>query len=193
MKHKGKILELTDDELLELYKKERQSVYFAELYKRQIPLVYGLCLKYLGNQPDAQDAVMDIYEDLTEKIVNYEIRNFHTWLYSVAKNHCFRKLNKDSKVVFVDFEQNFMENEADFTLLGGEKSEEEESALNFCMNELGKEQRTSIELFYYQNKSYLDIVDLTGYALEKVKSYIQNGKRNLKNCILRVMKRTIEE
>ena len=84
-----------------------------------------------------------------------------------------------------------MENEADFNLLDREKSEEEENALNFCLNELGKEQRKSIELFYFENKSYLDIVDLTGFALEKVKSYIQNGKRNLKNCILRVMGNSI--
>ncbi len=188
MKHKGKIQELDDDALLELYRKEGQSVYFAELYKRYIPLVYGLCLKYLGNQPDAQDAVMDIYEDLTEKATNYEIRNFYSWLYSVAKNHCYRKLNKGNKVVFVNFQPDFMENEADFTLIDGEKSEEEENALNFCMNELGKEQRKSIELFYYENKSYLDIAELTGYTLDKVKSYIQNGKRNLKNCILRVLK-----
>lgn len=187
MKHKGKIQELNDEELLQLYKNEQQSDCFAELYKRYIPLVYGLCLKYLGNEPDAQDAVMDIYEDLTGKVSNYEIRNFHTWLYSVAKNHCFRKLNTDGKVIFVDFEQNFMENEADFTLIDGEKSEEEEKALNFCLKELNNEQKKSIELFYFESKSYLDIAEQTGYTLEKVKSYIQNGKRNLKNCILRIM------
>lgn len=187
MKIKGKIQNLSDDKLLEVYKKERQPDYFAELYKRYIPLVYGLCLKYLENKTDAQDAVMDIYEDLIEKVLIYEIRNFRTWLYSVAKNHCFKLRNKESKLIFVDFEQNIMENEADFTLLDREKSEEEEQALNFCLNELNIEQKRSVELFYFENKSYLDIVDITGYTLSKVKSHIQNGKRNLKNCILRVL------
>ena len=82
-----------------------------------------------------------------------------------------------------------MENGDFFTLLDEEKSNEEKSALEFCMTELGVEQRTSIEYFYYENRSYADIVALTGYPLKKVKSYIQNGKRNLKNCITRVLNR----
>jgi len=81
-----------------------------------------------------------------------------------------------------------MENGHLFTLMDRERSDEEESALHFCMKELGEEQRRSLEFFYYENRSYADIVDLTGYPLNKVKSYIQNGKRNLKNCIERVLK-----
>jgi len=188
LKNKGEISNLSDEELLDLHKNESRSEYFAELYKRYIPLVYGLSLKYLENKDDAQDAVMDIYEEVSKKVFQYEIGNFHTWLYSVAKNHCFGKLRKGNKTVMLNIEQAVMENEDNFTLLDGDKSEEEEKALNFCLNELNKEQRKSIDLFYFENKSYADIVDVTGFALEKVKSYIQNGKRNLKNCILRFLK-----
>lgn len=170
-----------------LYKKERQPDYFAELYRRYIPLVYGLCLKYLSNPDDAQDAVMDIYEEISEKVLRYEVENFHTWLYSVSKNHCLHKLRKSNRTYMLNIEQAFMENGDFFTLIDKEKSVEEENALNFCLNELNKEQRTSIELFYYEEKSYADIVDVTGFTLEKVKSYIQNGKRNLKNCILKIL------
>lgn len=188
MRDKGEISNLKDEELLDFYKKESRPEYFAELYKRYIPLVYGLSLKYLGNKDDAQDAVMDIYEEVSKKVFQYEIGNFHTWLYSVSKNHCFGKLRKDNKTVTLNIEQAVMENHENFTLLDDDKSEDEEKALNYCLNELNKEQRKSIDLFYFENKSYADIVDITGFALEKVKSYIQNGKRNLKNCILRVLK-----
>lgn len=187
MNNNDKISKLIDEELLDFYKKESQSEYFAELYKRYIPLVYGLSLKYLGNKDDAQDAVMDVYEEVSKKVFQYEIGNFRTWLYSVAKNHCFGKLRKENKTVMLNIEQAVMENEDNFTLLDGDKSVEEEKALNYCLNELNKEQRKSIDLFYFENKSYADIVDITGFALEKVKSYIQNGKRNLKNCILRIL------
>jgi RNA polymerase sigma-70 factor (ECF subfamily) len=40
-------------------------------------------------------------------------------------------------------------------------------------------------LFYLEQKCYKDIADLTGYDLNKVKSAIQNGKRNLKICMER--------
>ncbi|WP_436417442.1 RNA polymerase sigma factor [Petrimonas sulfuriphila] len=186
MKTNRKITNLSNEELFERYKKGRQTMYFHELFRRYIPMLYGLCLKYLGNGPDAQDAVMDLFEDLNQKITNYEISNFHSWLYTVAKNHCLLKIRKDKHVFFEDINESVMENGDFFTPLDEEKVNEEKSALDYCMAKLGAEQRTSIEYFYHEDKSYADIVSLTGYTLEKVKSYIQNGKRNLKNCILRL-------
>ena len=163
-------------------------VCFSELYRRYIPMVYGLCLKYLGNKADAEDAVMDLFEDVSQKIAQYEIQHFHTWLYSVARNHCLQRLRKGNKAFFVQFDEAVMESGSFFTLLDGDQSDDEEaSALAYCMNELGEEQRRSIEYFYYHDKSYADIVTLTGFTLDKVKSYIQNGKRNLKNCVRRIL------
>lgn len=188
LKNRGDITALSNDELFVLCKEENQPDYFGELYRRYIPMVYGLCLKYLGDEDEAQDAVMDLFEEVSQKIKRYDIQNFHTWLYSVAKNHCLLRLRKSKQSFFVKIDDMVMENGDFFTLLDKEKSDEEESALMFCMSELVEEQRKSIEYFYYENKSYADIVSITGYTLEKVKSYIQNGKRNLKNCITRVLK-----
>ncbi len=186
MRNSKNISNLSNDELFERYKSENRPAYFHELYRRYIPMLYGLCLKYLGNAQDAQDAVMDLFENLNGKISNYKITNFHSWLYTVAKNHCLLKIRKEKQVFFEDINETIMENGDFFTLIDEEKTNEEESALEYCMKELGVEQRRSIEYFYYENKSYADIVSITGYTLEKVKSYIQNGKRNLKNCILRL-------
>ena len=48
------------------------------------------------------------------------------------------------------------------------------------MELLNPEQKQTVELFYLQEKSYKEIVDQTGFSMNDVKSYIQNGKRNLK-------------
>lgn len=187
MKNRTNITDLSDSELFDLLRTEHQTRYFGELYRRYIPLLYGVCLNYLGNEDDAQDAVMDLFEGLSQKIANYRIDNFHAWLYTVAKNHCLLKLRKEKNLFFVDINEAVMENGDLFTLSDEERSEEERSALAFCLNELGEEQRRSIAYFYYEEKSYADIVSLTGYTPDKVKSYIQNGKRNLKNCIVKVL------
>lgn len=187
MKTNKNITKLSNEELFEIYKNGRQTVLFHELYRRYIPMLYGLCLKYLRNEQDAQDAIMDLFEYLNEKISNYEIANFHSWLYTVAKNHCLLKIRKENQVYFEDINEEIMENDYFFTLLDEEKSNEKKSALEYCMKDLGEEQRTTVEYFYYENKSYADIVLLTGYTLNNVKSYIQNGKRNLKNCIMRIL------
>ena len=187
MKKRAEITQLSNDELFDLYKREEQTIYFGELYRRYIPMVYGVCLKYLANEADAQDAVMDLYEDLNQRMLKYAITSFHSWLYTVTKNHCLLKIRKEKQVHFVDLNEAIMENGDFFTLSDREQSAEQASALSYCLTELSSEQRTSIEFFYYENKSYADIVTITGYSLEKVKSYIQNGKRNLKNCINRML------
>ena len=190
LKIKGKISDYSEENLLRAFVESGDANFFGELYRRYIPLVYGLCLKYLSNKEGAQDAVMDIFEVLVEKIPQYEINNFRTWLYSVAKNHCLQVLRKDKQINYINIEEGVVENQAIFTLTDIAQSQEETEALEYCLTTLPDEQRVSINYFFYDDKSYADIVDLTGFALTKVKSYIQNGKRNLKNCILEVLKMT---
>ena len=190
LKTKGKISDYSEENLLRAFVESSDSTFFGELYRRYIPLVYGLCLKYLSNKEMAQDAVMDIFEVLVEKVPQYEINNFKTWLYSVAKNHCLQVLRKDKQLNYINIDEVVVENQAIFTLTDIAQSQEETEALEYCLKTLPEEQRVSINYFFYDDKSYADIVDLTGFALTKVKSYIQNGKRNLKNCILGVLKMT---
>ncbi len=184
LKIKSKIESYSDEELLVSYQNNNDSRYLGELYRRYIPLVYGLSLKYLNNVEMAQDAVMDVYALLSDKLVTYEIKSFNTWLYSVAKNHCFQIIRKEKQTSFINIDDVVVENDASFTLLDKQQSEEETEALNYCMATLSEEQRISIHYFFYEDKSYADIVELTAFSLGQVKSYIQNGKRNLKNCVI---------
>lgn len=187
MKTKGKISEWSDEDLLRTFVESGDTSFLGELYRRYIPLVYGLCLKYLRSKEAAQDAVMDIFAVLVEKVPHYEIANFNAWLYSVAKNHCLHALRKEKYMNMVNIEDVIVENQSLFTLIDKPQSQEEMDALAYCLDALSDEQRISINYFFYEDKSYVDIVDLTGFALSKVKSYIQNGKRNLKSCMIKVL------
>jgi len=191
LKNKHKIAEISNDDLLQLFIEGGDIAYFGELYRRYIPLLYGLCLKYLNDKEAANDAVMDIYSNLPEKVIHYEIKNFNSWLYSVAKNHCLQVQRKDKQTIFVKIEDAYVENEDFFTQIDKAQTQEEISALEYCITTLNEEQQKSIQLFFYEEKSYLDIVEITGFELSKVKSYIQNGKRNLKTCIMKVLKTSL--
>ncbi len=173
----------TDEELLSLYRTTGSAEHFGELYHRYIPLVYGLCLRYLQHAEKTQDAVMQLYEDLAAKISQYDIKVFRTWLYSVAKNHCLQVLRKEKHEIRVDFDVQVMESDMIFHLFDERHDEEQFEALRQCLEKLPEPQRVSISKFFMDEMSYADIVDDTGYQLKSVKSYIQNGKRNLKICI----------
>lgn len=186
------ISRLTDEELLSEFNRTGNSDYFGELYNRYTPLLYGVCLKYLNDADRAQDAVMQLFENLLPKVSNYEIGVFRTWLHSVVKNHCLQILRKESREIVVDFNVNIMESDDILHLLDDEEPDSERmEALKRCMEKLPEEQKISITSFFIEEMSYADIVETTGYTLSRVKSYIQNGKRNLKICIERQIKNEI--
>lgn len=176
------IEDLTDEELLVQYRKRNSMHVIGILYNRYTHLVYGLCLKYLKSREDAQDAVMSIFELLPEKLKKHEVKFFKSWLYIVATNHCLILLRKRAGTEKTN--GRFMENEELTHLLFEEDNIGNDLvALQACLEELRSDQRICVSLFYLNEKSYQDIVEQTSFKLNKVKSYIQNGKRNLRICL----------
>lgn len=146
-------------------------------------LVFGLCLKYLKDQAKSEDAVMQIFESLIKKLRLHHVDNFKSWLYSVSRNHCLMQLRASNKDI-IAIDESFMESaEIQHQEIDKEIQEEKLQLLEKCIRELNPEQQQSVRLFYLEEKCYKDIADITGFEIKKVKSYIQNGRRNLKICM----------
>ena len=171
----------TDLELIEAYYKQDDTGYLGELFNRYTHLAYGVCLKYLKDRDAAKDSMMEVFERLLAKPPTADIKNIKTWLFVVVKNHCLMKLRKnDPKVISIHSENTFMEIADEVHPLD---KENQIDGLNQCIDKLNNEQKACIEMFYLKKKCYQEIVSKTGYEMKKVKSYIQNGKRNLKICL----------
>jgi RNA polymerase sigma-70 factor (ECF subfamily) len=193
LNEKGSIHLLSNEELLDRYQKEDQKIYLEELYKRYIPLVYGLCLKYLNNVSDAMDALFDIYDEMTKNSSLYIIKNFHDWLYTFAKNHCLHEMRKGNSRRFAELIDDMIDFEKDFNFFDGMQSPEKEKALTVCFKKLNENQRKCLEYFYKEHNSYAEIVAITGNPLAKVKSYIYTGRRSLERCIAKELKKEEKE
>jgi RNA polymerase sigma-70 factor (ECF subfamily) len=146
-------------------------------------LVYGVCLKYLKDEEASKDAVMQIFEQLIGKLKVHQVSNFKSWLYMLARNYCLMELRSSNKHEVVHLEDDVMEKEAFVHLDIEDNRENTLTVMEKCMEKLPAEQKETIKLFYLEQRCYRDVADITGYDLNKVKSYIQNGKRNLKICI----------
>ena len=178
----------TDTELLDIYLKGNNQEVLGELYSRYMHLVYGVCLKYFKNPERAKDAVIELYEKILIEIEKHTITNFKSWLYVVTKNYCLMELRKTKKEKIIltssdDELAGFMENEPELHPIDEEQNELLEKALADCIAKLKVEQQKCIQLFYYKNKCYREIAELLKIEEKKVKSLIQNGKRNLKICL----------
>jgi len=150
-------------------------------------LVYGVCLKYFKNRDDAGDGLTSIFEKLIVELPKHPVENFKSWLYVLTKNFCLMKLrslkNENRKMEAWQIDQKiFMESENEMHPID-EDDNLENNKLQDCISRLKKEQKECILLFYYKDKSYKTIAEELKLEEKKVKSFIQNGKRNLKICI----------
>lgn len=177
----------TDQELIERFRQHKDKEALGTLYLRYMELVYGVCLKYLGQPEAAQDAVMDIYELLNRKLADQDIANFGGWLYMVSKNHCLQHLRRKNTVLTVSLDDPVMQNGAElhqddeFYNLDGDPDILDQ--MHDCISRLPDQQSMVVKQFYFEKQTYQDISNLSGMTLDQVRSHIQNGRRNLKKCL----------
>ncbi len=179
--------EESDEELLMRFREGGDIGVLGQLYERYMHLVYGVCLKYLEEREQAKDEVMNIFEKLVTAVPGQEILNFKTWLYVVTKNHCLMLLrSRKSESVHIESMLSdptfFMEKEAVMHPMEDEERIDMKR-LEECMAKLKDEQKSCIQLFYYEGCGYREIAERLEIEEGKVKSFIQNGKRNLRICL----------
>jgi RNA polymerase sigma-70 factor (ECF subfamily) len=145
-------------------------------------LIYAVCLKYLKEPAEAQDAVMDIFEELIPKLGKHDINNFKGWLYTVAKNHCLMALRSKKQMPITTMPE-FMQFEENPHLENVIEKELNLNRLSKCIETLSPDQKHTVQLFYLEEKSYKEIAGITQTEWNKVRSLVQNARRNLKICM----------
>ncbi len=178
-----------DKELLSNFYKDHNNNWLGILFPRYTLLLLGVCMKYLNNEEDAKDAVQQVYLKAINELHKYPVEFFKSWIYMIAKNYCLMKLRESGKK-FVELSKDFSENinEPD----ENQYSINKETTLNEmeqALAQLNKEQHQCIALFYLEKRSYQEITGITGFSMMQVKSNIQNGKRNLKLVLQKVLQK----
>ena len=174
----------SDQELLELFHQDHQNEWLGILLQRYTLLLLGVCMKYLKNEEEAKDSVQQIFLKVIQELHKYKVEYFKSWLYMVAKNHCLMKLRERPGKITTELHDRLSatpQEETDIqSLLQNDRALD---LMDMSLKELNPEQQQCVTLFYLEKKSYQEISEATGFNLLQVKSYIQNGKRNLKIMI----------
>lgn len=176
---------ITDHQLILLYKRTKDRTIVGELFKRYTQFVFLVSIKYLKDEDESKDNVMTVFEKLFDDLLVHDISNFKSWLYRVTQNQCLMYLRKEQSGLknlreYKKDSEGFMEFESDIHLNENKKNNQKIETIHDAVSQLNKEQSECVKLFYLDGKSYVEIAEITNYSLNNVKSYIQNGKRNLK-------------
>ncbi len=185
--HPKSLEKKSDEELIELYKATEENSIIGILFQRHSHKVLGLCIDYLKSVPEAEDAVMEIFEKLFSDLENYQINHFSPWLYFVTRNYCLKKLQQrlqkhwdEISEISQDLFMEMEEEKDHYTELRLEN-------LSDAIDQLKDDQKRCIVMFYLEHLSYKDIQVQTGMSYEEVKSHLQNGRRNLRNALTKLV------
>jgi len=178
----------SDDWLIAKFKSTGDLEFLGKLFDKYMHLVYGVCLKYLKEREASQDATMQIFEKLMVELPKREVDNFKPWLHVITKNHCLmhlrsQKIKLAQQEKLVSEQDYFMESSVELHHNNEAVLEQDLELLRVCIEQLKTEQKECVRLFYLEEKCYQEISDELSFDLKKVKSFIQNGKRNLKICM----------
>jgi RNA polymerase sigma factor (sigma-70 family) len=174
---------LPDQELITRFRSTDDLSLVSDLFGRYTTMIYAVCLKYLRDRDEAKDAVMQLFEKLPHALKTHEIANFKSWLYVTARNHCLMQIRAKRGKKTEEIGDQVVENDFLVHLEGESELENDLKKLEKCIQLLAGEQQTCVRMFFLEEKCYKDIAAITGFDLNKVKSHIQNGKRNLKICM----------
>jgi RNA polymerase sigma factor (sigma-70 family) len=172
---------LSDTELLQLCKPKVQMDALGVLFSRYRLLTMGVCMKYLKDEDESKDAVMQVFEKLITDLPKHQIDNFKAWLHTVSKNHCLMQLRKTKTAVAFEQIENVMSVVESLPNMHHDDDKEQQlNSLENAITQLNEHQKVCVQLFYLKKQTYDEVSKNTGYTINEVKSYIQNGKRNLR-------------
>ena len=151
----------SDEDLLQEFTATGDLEVLGRLYSGYMPLVYGVCLKYLKDREESKDAVMQVFEKLIAEIPKQKIGNFRNWLHIVTKNYCLMQLRsqktQDERMSeWMADSAIFMENSFYLHPID-EEVQQFDIALADCIERLKGEQKQCIRQFYYDNRCYNEI------------------------------------
>lgn len=167
------------------YKATNDLAFIGELYKKYAKQILSVCIFYFRDKDEAKDHVMQIFDKLIHELKQKEVDNFKGWLSFVVRNYCISVLRKQKTdqnrlKSYYEYEKQVLDEETELAIEAIPDTEITTEQIKDCLSRLKKGQQECVQLFYLQSRSYSEITAATGYSLNEVKSYIQNGKRNLK-------------
>ncbi len=175
----------SDADLLARFRRSGAADDLLPLYERYAEFIYAIALRYLKTPSRAEDAGAELWSVLLDKLPKHEVTNFKSWLHTTVRNHCLMQLRREKRDPLAAASPPLMQSDG-FTHLAGNANGEDADTrpLHRCLKQLNEQQRRCINLFYLrEGTTYQSVAAELGLSVGKVRSHLQNGRRNLKICL----------
>ena len=162
----------------------RDQVSLKALYERTSAKLYGICLRLLQDEAEAQDVLQEVYLTVWRRAALYEQARASpiTWLATIARNRSIDRLRSrrgpaDSLDLAADVPD---DRRSAFDVL---EAADDVSRLRRCLDELEEKPRTMIRAAFFDGASYPQLAEREGVPLPTMKSWIRRGLLRLRGCL----------
>ena len=159
---------------------------WGELYRDYAPAIFRFCRRALPTREDAEDATMEIFMKLRDKLGQYdETRSFTAWLYKVAANHCWdllrrRKIRQDKETDELENVPLAHPDPSQLDKLIEQRTSEE---VRHALDRLGARARMALVMRYYSDMSYDEIADALGVRRAFVGVVLLRARHELRQAL----------
>lgn len=170
--------QLPEDELVAGLKRGDDAA-FRQVYVLHFNMIRYLVIKNSGREEDADDVFQDALVVLFEKLNMPDFMltsSLKTFLYSVCRNLWLKRLEKNKREAFVDFEQVDLADETE----SGEEAAENKTKLRNAIRQLGEQCQKVLVLFYFFKKNMEEIAAELNYT------NADNAKNQKYKCLQRL-------
>jgi len=159
---------------------------WGDLYREFAPAIFRFCRRALPTREDAEDATMEIFMKLRDKLSQYdETRSFSAWLYKVAANHCWDLLRR--RKIRQDKETEDLENvplaHPDPSQLDKMIEQRTSEEVRRALDKLGARARMALVMRYYSDMSYDEIADALGVRRAFVGVVLLRARHELRQAL----------
>ena len=159
---------------------------WGELYREYAPAIFRFCRRALPTREDAEDATMEIFMKIRDKLNQYDAtRPFTAWLYRVAANHCWdmlrrRKIRQDKETDDLETVPLAHPDPSQLDQLIERRTSEE---VRQALDKLGARARMALVLRYYSDMSYDEIADALGVRRAFVGVVLLRARHELRSAL----------
>jgi RNA polymerase sigma-70 factor (ECF subfamily) len=168
---------------------------FENLLKRHRSGVFTFCLKMLGHNSAAEDALQEIFLRVVKAAPKWKRQaKVRTWIYTIARNHCIDALRKARHRKTASLDQPLRDDEKDGASLGEQIADENAMApdrgaahtvlrktLVEALGSLSEEQREVFVMREYAGLPFKEIASVVGVSENTVKSRMRYALEHMRN------------
>jgi RNA polymerase sigma factor (sigma-70 family) len=156
----------------------------AEVYSRTSAKMYGIALRLLGNEGEAEDVIQDVYLNVWRKADLFDSAKASpiTWLAVMTRNRAIDRLRRRrGDTVGIEAADDIADDSADAFDIAA--SAQDGARLHHCLEELDERPRAMIRSAFIDGASYPELATREGVPLGTMKSWIRRGLQKLKGCL----------